>query len=682
MFSWEVNKLADLSEAYQRFHSDITTTALGLDMLREHKFIEDVGEMLVEAGELDDFVRSSYKGRGMKIDGYCFDEEFSNLNLIIAYWKDEPDISKAKVTNTVVEAEFKRCIQFFQRSKSELYNRIEVANEAHDLARLIHELKNEIIGVRIILITDGITEKRAATVEIIDDIEFRLLIWDMERILHFIETGEKEIVVVDFLENSGEPIPCISYENGNEIYETYLAFIPGQTLVDLYSQWGTRILDMNVRVFLSGRGKVNRGIRDTIISEPDMFCAYNNGITVFARELEFITLDNGSRGIAKAKDFQIVNGGQTIASLYHTYKKQKVDLSKIHVQMKVVVINDPEKIGTLVPRISEYSNTQNRVSLADLAANDPPHPELHEISKRLLAQDPTGGSRMTYWFYEKARGSYEETKRLEARTPAKTREYEAKYPKAQRFDKSIFGKSWNTYLRKPQTVSLGSQKNFANFNLWLREQEEEDLTEFFKKTVALVMLWKNAERVVRRQSFEGYRHNIVTYTLAWLFKLTDCRIDLDRLWKEQTVSEYMLEAIEGMSHVVNKHIRNTDKNITEWCKKEECWSILRSQKYVLPHGIEETYISSGSKQKEYNPRIKAEVDIIDFCKSKGGKAWWQLAIWLKKMGFLSGKARSQCGNMGRTLDRGKEPSIRLATPCKKIWEAAVLRGWKWDENSI
>lgn len=679
MPSREVSDLADIAEAYRRFHSDVATTALGLDLLREHKFVEDVGEILVEAGELDDFVRSSYKGHGIKVDGYCFDEGFSNLNLIVAHWKDEPNISKAKVTRTTVDSEFKRCIRFFKRSRSELHRRIEVANEAHDLSRLIHELKDEIIGVRIILITDGITEKRAAAVEIIDDIEFRLIIWDVERILQFIETGEKEIVVVDFLENGGKPIPCISQENGNEIYQTYLAFIPGQTLADIYSQWGTRVLDMNVRVFLSARGKVNRGIRDSITNEPDMFCAYNNGITVFARELEFVTLDNGRQGIAKVRDFQIVNGGQTIASLYHTSKKQKADLSKTSVQMKVVVIDDPEKIGILVPRISEYSNTQNRVSLADLAANDPPHPELHEISKRMLAPDPTGGSRMTYWFYEKARGSYEETKRLEARTRAKSREYEMKYPKAQRFDKSIFGKSWNTFLRKPHTVSLGAQKNFANFNLWLREQEE-DLDEFFKKTVALVMLWKNAERVVRRQSFEGYRHNIVAYTLSWLFELTGCKIDLDRLWNRQIVDECTLEAIEGMSYVVNKHIRNTEKNITEWCKKEECWTILRSREYDLPHGIEETFISSDSKQKEYEPRIKAEAEIIDFCKSKGGKAWWQLAVWLKKMRFLSGKARSQCGNMGRTLNRSKDPSIRLAIPCKKIWEAAVLRGWEWDEE--
>jgi hypothetical protein len=672
--------MANLSDGYQHFHSDIATTSIGLEMLREHKFTEDVGEILVEAGELDDFVKSSYKGRGMKIDGYCFDEEFSNLSLIVTHWKDESDISKARVTNTTVNTEFKHCIQFFQHSKSGLYNKIEIANEAYDLARLIHELKDEIIGVRIILITDGIAEKRAATVEVIDGIEFRFTIWDIERILQFIETGEKEIVVVDFLKNNGKPLPYISYENDNEIYGTYLAFIPGQTLADIYSQWGTRVLDMNVRVFLSGRGKINRGIHNTITNEPDMFCAYNNGIAVFARELEFVTQENGSQGIAKAKDFQIVNGGQTVASLYHTNKKQKADLSSIHVQMKVVVINDPGKIDELVPRISEYSNTQNRVSLADLAANNPPHPELHEISKRLPAPDPTGGSMMTYWFYEKARGSWEETGRLDGRTQAKKTEYETKYPKTQRFDKSIFGKSWNTYLGKPQIVSLGAQKNFARFNEWLQEQKEEDLTEFFKKTVALVMLWKNAERVIRRQSFDGYRHNIATYTLSWLFELTDHKIDLDRLWNRQTVDECILEAIESMSHMVNKHIRNTEKNITEWCKKDECWTTLKSCEFSLPQGIEKTYISATSTQKGYDPRIKAEVEIIDFCKSMGGAAWWELAKWLKQMGFLSGKARSQCANMGKILNRGKEPSIRLATPCQKIWEDATIRGWKWEEE--
>lgn len=669
--------MVDLAEVSERFHSDIATAALELDLLKEHHFVEEVGEILVDAGELEDCVRCSYQARGLKVDGYYFDEEFGTLNLVIAHWIDQSNPSLARVTDTDVNAVFKRCVNFFLRSLKGLHSRIEIANEAHDLAYLIHESKADILVVKIFLITDGITTKRPAEVEVIDGIEVTKIIWDIERILQFVETGEKELINVDFSENGGA-IPCLAQENGDERYTAYLGYIRGDVLANMYDRWGTRLLDMNVRVFLSARGKVNRGIRDTIINEPEMFCAYNNGITVFAREIEFISLSNGMGGISKAADFQIVNGGQTVASLYHASKKQRADLSKISVQMKLVVINNKDDIDKLVPRISEYSNTQNRVSMADLAANDPPHPELHEISKRLRAPDPTGGSRQTYWFYEKARGSYEETKILEARTPAKRRAFEALYLKRQRFDKAIFGKAWNTYLRKPHVVSLGAQKNFGNFNMWLKEQEGEDLEEFFKKTVALVMLWKNAERIVRRQPFEGYRHNIVTYTLAWIHELTDSKMDLNKIWREQKVHDKLLEAIEEVCYIVNEHIRETEKNITEWCKKEECWIKLKEKHYNLPSGIEEAYIAPSSKVDRYDPGIKAEAEVIDFCKSKESDAWWKLAKWLKERQFLSPKARSQCGNMGKALQRGREPSYFLSRACKKAWEDAEIRGWKWD----
>lgn len=669
--------MVDLAEASERFHSDIATAALELDLLKEHHFVDEVGEILVDAGELDDCVRCSYQARGLKVDGYYFDEEFGTLNLVIAHWIDQSNPSLARVTDTDVNAVFKRCVNFFLRSLKGLHSRIEIANEAHDLAYLIHESKADILVVKIFLITDGITTKRPAEVEVLDGIEVTKIIWDIERILQFVETGEKELINVDFSENGGA-IPCLAQENGDERYTAYLGYIRGDVLANMYNRWGTRLLDMNVRVFLSARGKVNRGIRDTIINEPEMFCAYNNGITVFAREIELISLSNGMDSISKAADFQIVNGGQTVASLYHASKKQRADLSKISVQMKLVVINNKDDIDKLVPRISEYSNTQNRVSMTDLAANDPPHPELHEISKRLQAPDPTGGSRQTYWFYEKARGSYEETKILEARTPAKRRAFEALYLKRQRFDKGVFGKAWNTYLRKPHVVSLGAQKNFWNFNMWLKEQEGEDLEEFFKKTVALVMLWKNAERIVRRQPFEGYRHNIVTYTLAWIHELTDSKMDLNKIWREQKVHDKILEAIEEVCYIVNEHIRETEKNITEWCKKEECWIKLKEKHYNLPVGIEEAYIAPSSKVDRYDPGIKAEAEVIDFCKSKGSDAWWKLAKWLKERQFLSPKARSQCGNMGKALQRGREPSYFLSRACKKAWADAEIRGWKWD----
>lgn len=669
----------NFQEDSERFHSEIAAVSLELDLLKEHRFIEEMGEILVEVGEMDDCACCPYRGRGLKVDGYHFDEDFGTLYLVVAHWIDESDPSKARVTNSTINKVFDRCINFFSRSLKGLHNRIEISNEAHDIAHEIYERKGEINDVRIILITDGIAARRPAESEAVDGTTITRTIWDIERILLFTEKQEKEAIIVDFVENNGSAISYLSQSSVDGRYITYLSYLSGQCLANMYSQWGTKLLEMNVRVFLSTRGKVNKGIRDTIVNEPDMFCAYNNGITVFAREIEEVPLNGGMNGISKATDFQIVNGGQTVASLYHTSKKQKVDLSNISVQMKLIVINNEEEIGELVPRISEYSNTQNRVSMADLSANDPPHPEIHEISKRLRAPDPTGGSQETYWFYEKARGSYEETKNLKARTPAQRRTFEALYPKRQRFDKSLFGKAWNTYLRKPHIVCMGAQKNFANFNTWLREQDD-DWEEFFKRTVALAKLWKDAERIVARQKFGGYRHAIVTYTLAWIFDMTDSRIDLDKIWREQNVEEKILDAVEGVSYVVNEHIRDTEKNISEWCKKEECWKNLQMEHYDLPAGIEGSFISSESQVREYDPKIREEAEVIEFCKAKRSDAWFTLSKWLKDRGFLLPRARSQCFNMGRFLQRGRDPSFALSKPCKKIWEDSEIRGWDWSDK--
>jgi hypothetical protein len=666
----------NLNEAMERFNAEIATESLELDLLREHCFVDNVGETLVDAGEIDDFIRCSYKSKGIKVDGYSYNEDLGILTLVVAHYLDEKSPLNTKITKTEVQEFFKRCENFYLKSLKGLHEKIEIANEAHDLANLIKECIAEIHSVKIIFITDGIAPKQQADVTEVDGVEIKKIVWDIERILQFIETGEREPIKVDFVEMFGAPIPCLTKSDKDRKYTTYLAYVPGQCLADLYSLWGTRMLDMNVRVFLSSRGNVNKGIRDTIVNDPDMFCAYNNGITVFAREIKLVPIDGGQlNGISSAVDFQIVNGGQTIASLYHANKRYKADLSKISVQMKLISILKQEDIDHFVPRISEYSNTQNRVSMADLAANDPPHPELHEISKNLLAPDPTGGSRQTYWFYEKARGSYEETKRLQARTPAQQRTFEAKYPNWQKFDKGLFGKAWNTYLKKPHVVSLGSQKNFVNFNMWLKEQENEDLQEFFKKTVALVMLWKKTEKIVRRLNFEGYWHNIVTYTLSWLFDLTESKIDLDKIWRAQDVNESVLEAIEDMSAIVNDHIKQTDKNVTEWCKKQECWEKLKEKEYNLPSGIDDSYVDLNKKSKIYDSTIKAEKEIIEFCIKKGSDAWFELSHWLKTMGFLTGKARSQCFNMAYQLQRKNIPSIQLAIPCKKIWEDAKIRGW-------
>lgn len=671
----------DVVDFSRDFHDEIRANALALGAsFREEVFVEMMGNILEDYGEIESLVPCPYKSKGIKVDGFHYDDEFKDITLIVSCFLDEPDPSKARVPNDEVNALFKNATNFLTRSLKGLEGKIDISNEAHELASLIAECGSDIRTAKIVLVTDGITQKRPADIEEIDGIEIVRTIWDIERTCHFHRTGEREKITIEFAEYCGGPLPCVVRENETGRYSTYLGFIPGTALADMYARWGIKMLDMNVRVFLSARGNVNKGIRETILKEADMFCAYNNGITVFARSVEVVPTERGF-GLVRAEDFQIVNGGQTTASLYHTRKKDRADISNIVVQMKLTVIHESENVPLLVPKISEYSNTQNKVQLADLAANQAPHPEIQTISNSILAPDPTGGSQQTYWFYERARGSYEEFRNLTARTPAQKQQFDAMRPKHQKFDKIKFGKVWNTYLRLPHVVSLGGQKNFGRFNEWLREQKEEDWVSFFKKTVGLLILWNSMEKIVRRQGFQGYYHNIAAYTLAWLLHLTDLRIDLEKIWQKQAVSDVLSDILEPMSLIVNDHIRDTQMNVTEYCKKEECWNKLKAKDFALPVNIRSDYIS-GDGRVVYDPTISSEKEVVEFCKNKGHKSWLELSKWLKERNFLTPKARSQCFNMGKFLQKGKDPSVALSLPCKKAWEEAEIRGWRYSSDKM
>jgi|TARA_B100000315_G_scaffold117012_1_gene107286 hypothetical protein len=669
----------NIVECAKNFNEEIRAEAHARKALREEIFVEKMGVILEDYGEVENLISSLYQSTGMKVDGYHYDDEFKDITLIVSYFLDDYKPEKIKVTNTTVNTLFKQATGFLTRSLKDLSNKIEISNEAYELASLIAECRKEIRTAKIILITDGITKRRPADIEEINGIEVICVVWDIERTCHFCQTGEREKISVEFAEYCDGPLPCVVRKDNTGCYSTYLSYMPGSALADMYATWGIKMLDMNVRVFLTARGNINRQIRETIINEPEMFCAYNNGITVFAREIE-TKLSGNSTKLVRAEDFQIVNGGQTTASLFHTKKKDRAILDNIFVPMKLIIIHNPEDVDKIVPRISKFSNTQNKVQLADLAANQVPHPEIQAISNSTMVPDPTGGSQQTYWFYERARGSYEEFRNLTARTPAQKRQFDALRPKKQKFDKIKFGKAWHTCLRQPHIVSLGGQKNFARFNDWLREQKDEDWAPFFHKTVALLILWNSMERIVRRQKFQGYYHNIVAYSLAWLFHLTDTQIDLEKIWLKQKVASSILDILERMCHVVNEHIRDTSFNVTEYCKKEECWNKLKANKFSLPSSIKDEFITGENTQK-YRSDISSESEAISYCKSKGGQAWYTLSKWLKDRNFLTNKARSQSFNMGKTLDKEKEPSVALSIPCKKIWEDATVRGWQYSPES-
>jgi len=681
----------DLPDFARHFQSDVASSAEAMGMLKEHAFIERVSEPLIEYGEVSAVEPCHFQSRGVKVDAYDIDDDHANLTLIVSQFISHSNLAELNVTNSTIDTIFKRCRSFLEKCIStNYYSQIDISSPAYDLAVLISECRESLLSVKIVLATDGIAKARQAESDTFEGIEIKYVIWDLGRLHSFEKTGQREIILIDFEAEYGRSIKCVRSSDSTETYTTYLAFISGNLLAGLYGRWRTRLLERNVRVFLSNRPKVNRDMRDTIRKEPNMFCAYNNGITVHARAVTTIGDGDGPIEISKVEDFQIVNGGQTTASLYHALKEDKADLSQISVQMKLMVINDNKRqpflaedqilSEVLVPKISRYSNSQNRVQFADLLANDPPHPEIERLSRNVLAPDPTGGSLETFWIYERTRGSYNETRRLEARTPAQKRKFDQKYPRPQKFDKSKFGKAWNSYRLQPHTVCMGAMKNFGLFNSWLQEQTTDDWLAFFRKTVAQILMWNATEKMVRKKRYGGYTHAIVSYSLSWFHFSTKLELDLERLWVEQKIHADIMIALDVIADTVNLHIRNTKLNVTEWCKKEECWTSLKESQLPEIPDLKLHFLSNPSKSGIKIESV-SETGIVDFCKAKSPDSWKELSKWLKDRGFMAGKQRSQCFNMGKTLQAGrKDPSLVLSRACKKIWEDAE-NGLNWQPSS-
>ena len=138
-----------------------------------------------------------------------------------------------------------------------------------------------------------------------------------------------------------------------------MAVIPGKIDGDIFQKFGSRLLEQNVRSFLSIRGHVNKNMLGTIENNSKMFFAYNNGLTITRDD---VVVNNGL--LHSITNIQVVNGGQTSNTLLYAKKSKNLDLKDTFLQAKISIINK-EKYEKIVPLISRYSNTQNTVRKSD-----------------------------------------------------------------------------------------------------------------------------------------------------------------------------------------------------------------------------------------------------------------------------------------------------------------------------
>jgi len=647
----------------------------------EDHFAEIMIEHLTEAGEIDDGEICEYKRKGLKINGYSYGSDVDSIDIFtVLCSKKIPSIS---ISKKQIQGELEKAENFLQKCIADNYfNLIPEVSPVLDLALLLHERRKSMQQARIILFTDSRSKPLALPETNIGNLKVSRHIWDLQRLNQVLSSGSKrEAIEIDFQKEFEQLIPCLEISDGNPDYKTVLAVFPGNILADLYGSYGARLLERNVRTFLQARGKVNKGIRATLNTEPDMFLAYNNGITGTAENIIFNEYKHGT-GLKYLRDFQIVNGGQTTASLYHTQKRDKADLSDVFVQAKICIISDRRKVDKVVPLISRYSNSQNKVSDADFYANDPFHMEIEELSRTTWAPASAGSNQQTRWFYERARGQYNDEK--SKLTPAQRRKFNLENPTRQKFTKTDLAKFENTWNQFPWIVSLGAQKNFRDFTARISERKgfkaDQD---YFQKLAVKGILFRSAERIVSSQKYGGYRANIVTYSLAWISFLSYQRIDLNRIWKQQVLSENLSETIRKISKTVHLHITNPPdgRNITEWCKKKECWnglkeievpiniSDIKSDMLVSTRGVIK------APEKGIEGPDKKDQSIIAEVMEIPSEKWFEIARWAKETDNMQAWQRSISYSIGKLLARGNSPSRKQAIQGVKILKEARKFGF-------
>ena len=643
----------ETEEFAREFFQDILAESDSDGQFVEDVFFQKSCELLMEAGELDAADRVAYRAptRGIRVDGYGGDPRDAShtLSLIILDFHGSPPVGR--LTGSEMDATFRRLSNYLRRALDRKWRAaLEETSPAFGLADLIAQRWRRIAKVRLLLITNRELSERVDSrpAGILDEKPVTYSVWDIRRLRSQATVGHgRDDMEIDLVQEFGGPLPVLPAQQSEAEHESYLSVVPGKTLADIYDRWGPRLLEQNVRVFLQARGKVNRGIRLTLENEPSMFFAYNNGITATAEEID-IRQDGGQLLLYRLRNFQIVNGGQTTASI-HVAKLRKIDLSNTFVQMKLSVVNE-ERAEKLVPRISRYANSQNRISAADFFSNHPFHIRIEEFSRRIHAPSPDGTFRQSKWFYERARGQYADARaRL---TRAQRRKFDLVYPRRQRFTKTDLAKFVNVWEQRPHEVSLGAQKNFAAFarrigSAWRKAPDDFNET-WYRSTIAKAITFRATERIVSRQDWYqgGYRANIVAYTVAKIaHDVTEgnLAVDFQSIWRRQSPGEPMEEAIASVAERVHEILTDPPEgisNVTEWAKKQACWARVNRLAINLPKAFVDELISvqeqrdsarkARREQRELNG-IEAQIAVVN----AGGPFWAETLTWGRDRNLLT-----------------------------------------------
>ena len=681
-------------EEYRELYlTQINNTALSESIHPVDAFINDVSEMMInDFNQINDISICNFEWKNgnrqyksMKIDAYSVDVVSNTVNLLVADYNDR-DITT--ITNEIKNNLSQLMLSFFENSLKGFFLATEQSAPYTQAAQEIKRNNEYIDKIHLYIIsTNKISEK-------VKDLLLQPLVYqgkvykvkldviDFNRIYKTRAAFfEKEDIIIETAKYGVEGIPCIKAELGTDAYDSYLAVVPGEFLADIYDDYSSQLLESNVRSFLSFRGGINKGIRGTILNSRDKFFTYNNGISAIAKKIECKFIDKIGMVITNFVGLQIINGGQTTASLASTRIKDKASLKNIYVQMKLTVVKEED--AEFVRNIAKFANSQNKVTSADLNSNHPYYTRIEELSRKLYAPAVNGNPYQELWFFERARGQYEQPM-IKMTTKKQRDDYQKIRPKDKRFTKTDLAKYVNSADMLPYFVSWGADVNATKFQEVLEKKWEKDNSlyneYYYKEVIGMAIIYKSLEKIISKQEWymenRAYRPQLVTYTFSkfvYEVKKTGLNIDYKAIWDKQAIPNVMEDELANISKLAFDNIYGEREisNISSYCKTKQCWERMQAKPYKLSESIYSVLISNEDRQIDMTrakkeQRFESGIDYAIQIFNLGEKYWDNLITKANDQRALSYRDIEFLETAKKTCTTGRIVSNKQAIVIKKI----------------
>lgn len=705
----------DINEYRSEFLERIRFQAEHNSTDAQSQFLDTILEKLEECGELMDPYpyecnMTGSNRRKLAFDAYSYDEADSSIVLLLSDFYNDGE--KTSLTDTRIKDLSRYMRNFIEEAyEGDIRKYCDDSDFIIDIAkefkRRIGKSKydTEILKFKFFIVTNAELSQQVKTLkqEELLDRPVELNVWDLGRFYQQEMSQVSEVITIE-TQNYGLPegIQCLKAniaDHGD--YDAYLAIAPGKFLADIYLDKGSRLLEGNVRSFLSARGKVNSKIRETINSEEKRhnFFIYNNGIAVVANRIQLS--EDGSR-LLSFEDFQIINGGQTTASLANSLIKKESNLQDIFVPMKLTVLNmaeekteeEQDKYNEMTKEISRCANSQNAVSDADFFSTHPFHIQMEKMSKKYPAPPVDGKPFQTIWYYERSRGRWEQEQMK--MTPAQRDKYKQIHPSNQVIKKEKLAKCLNSIFMNPHSVSAGSANNMKAFagivdDIWAKSQD--NINEFFfHKAVASVILFDKVDNMINQSEWYqkgGNKAMVTPYTIAKIISMVPKGKDVDweYIWKKQVLPDAFVRQIEIVSQIADGFLNNSGGMIVrEYARKADTWKKFRDDCEIEATedfldsliSTEENKNAAKSAQKAHKFNSEIELSVQMF--SLGADYWMRFYKDIETNRLVPPGDCDFVKSIAGYIQRYSLPSAAQCKRMKKIIDKAEDAGYIMPEK--